>query len=197
MIAGAVSAVFRFDALRHEYIDPDTGETFPHITGILEATGWVDSDWYTEASKVRGQAVHRLTAEHDLGALDVASCTSRYRGWLLAHVELMAKLRPEILAVEEPSVHPVHRYGGRPDRVWRLEGVLGIPEIKSGAFEKSHPVQTALQAILVAPRYGLPPEQLQRFGIYLKENGRGKVEQFTDRRDFAEAYRCIKRCCGA
>lgn len=195
MIANAISAVFRFDAQRHEYIDPGNGETFPHITGMLEATGWVDSEWYTEESRIRGQAVHRLTAEYDLGALHVESCTSRYRGWLLAHVELMGKLKPEILAVEEPSVHPVNRYGGRPDRVWRWGGALGIPEIKSGTYEKAHPVQTALQAILVAPRYGLKPEMFQRFGLYLRGNGRGCIQQFNDRRDFDEAYRIIKRCC--
>lgn len=189
------SAIFRFDAVRHEYIDPATGEQFPHITGMLEDAGYLDSEWFTEDSRIRGSAVHRLTAEYDLGALDVESCRSRYRGWLLAHEYLMTRLRPDVLEVEQPRVHAIFHYGGRPDRVWRLDGRLAIPEIKSGDFDKSHLVQTALQAILVAPDYGIPPELFERYGVYLKANGRGKVERFNDLADFTKARGIIKRCC--
>lgn len=189
------SAIFRFDDRRHEYIDPANGAIFPHITGMLEETGWTDSTWYTEESRIRGSAVHRLTAHMDLGALDVASCKSRYRGWLLAHAAVMDKLRPTVLEVEQPRVHPLHRYGGRPDRVWRYAGALAIPEIKSGDFEKSHPIQTALQAILVERQYGIPAEAFLRFGLYLKQSGGHKVMQFKERRDFDEARRIIKCCC--
>lgn len=191
----ASSAIFRFDERRHEYIDPTTGGIFPHITGMLEETGWTDSTWYTEESRIRGSAVHRLTAHFDLGALDLASCKSRYRGWLLAHAAVMEKLRPEVLEVEQPRVHPQHRYGGTLDRVWRYAGALVIPEIKSGDFEKSHPIQTALQAILVERAYGIPASAFLRFGIYLKESGKHTVTQFKERRDFDEARRIIKCCC--
>lgn len=191
----ARSAVFRFDAIRHEYIDPATGEQFPHITGMLEAAGYIDAEWFTEESRIRGQAVHRLTAEFDLGALDIDTCTSRYRGWLLAHAYVMSVMRPEVLEVEQPRVHARLRYGGRPDRVWRLAGRLGIAEIKSGDFEKSHLVQTALQAILVAPEYGIPPELFERYGLYLKNTGRAKVEHFKDVGDFGKAREVIKQCC--
>lgn len=189
------SAVFRFDARTHEYIDPANGEQFPHITGMLEDAGEIDSEWFTEDSRIRGQAVHKLTADYDLGALDVASCVSRYRGWLLAHVYVMDVMRPDVLEVEQPRVHPAFRYGGQPDRVWRLEGRLAIPEIKTGDYEESHLVQTALQAILVAPAFGIPPELFERYGIYLKATGRAKVERFEDPRDFDKARRIIKRCC--
>lgn len=190
-------APFRFDADRHDYIDLETGELRPHITGMLEATDWIDPRWYTEDSRIRGQAVHRLTADFDLGALDVDSCTSRYRGYLLAHVELMAKMRPEILAVEEPRLHPYWRYGGRPDRVWRYAGALTIPEIKSGDYTKAHPIQTALQAILLELEHGLPAQLFVRMGVYLKANGRAKVLQFDDRADFTKARKVIQQCCGS
>jgi len=194
-MAAVASAVFRFDQVRHEYIDPGSGEQYPHITGMLEAAGHVDSEWFTEDSRIRGSAVHRLTADYDLGALDLESCVSRYRGYLLAHAFAMDVMKPEILEVEQPRVHAAMHYGGRPDRVWRYDGRLAIPEIKSGDYEKSHPIQTALQAVLVAPEYGIPPELFERYGIYLKANGRAKVERFDDRRDFDEAMRIIKRCC--
>lgn len=191
----ATSAVFRFDSRRHEYIDPANGEQFPHITGMLEDAGEVDSEWFTEDSRIRGSAVHRMTADFDLGALDLETCVSRYKGWLLAHVYVMSVMRPDVLEVETPRVHPTFRYGGQPDRVWRYDGRLAIPEIKTGDYEESHLVQTALQAILVAPAYGIPPELFERYGVYLKESGRGKVERFDDPRDFDKARRIIKRCC--
>lgn len=191
-----VSLPFRFDAVLHRYLslerEPDV---YPHITGMLEEAGLVDSTWFTEESKIRGTAVHKLTADFDLGALDVPTCTSRYRGWLLGHVAAMGILRPDVLQVEEPSVHPTYRFGGRPDRVWSLDGAVCVAEVKSGPLEPSHAIQLALQAILISLKYRLPPTSIGRFGLYLKESGKFKVEQFTKASDFDEALRIIRRCC--
>lgn len=186
---------FRFDAIQHLYLPLEAGEPYPHITGMLEETEWSDPTWFTEESRIRGTAVHKLTADFDLGALDVPSCTSRYRGWLLAHERAMQILRPDVLEVETASVHPTYRFGGRPDRVWKLDGAIVVPDIKTGAFEKCHPIQTALQAILVSLRYRLPAPAIGRFGLYLQESGRFKFRPFDDRSDFDEALRIIKRCC--
>lgn len=189
------TVAFRFDALDHEYIDVGTGQVMPHITGMLDTTGWVDDTWFTEESSLRGQAVHRLTAEHDLGALDVPSCQSRYRPYLLAHVAVCAIAKPEWEAVEEPLVHPVHRFGGRPDRRLKVWSLRGVWEVKAAIPQRSHQIQTALQAILAAPVMGLPPFAVKRFAEYLKPNGKFKIEEHKDARDFREAERIIKRCC--
>lgn len=196
MSAGAVATLpFRFDALNHEYLDIDTGECFPHITGMLERTGWIDDRWYTEESSDRGTAVHRLTADYDLGSLHVESCQSRHRGYLLAHVKAVSIARPKMLAVEEPLVHPLLRFGGRPDRDCLAYDLRAVWEIKSGGPERAHQVQTALQAILVGHFAKLPPESIGRFCEYIKDKGRFKVERHADRRDFDEARRVIRACC--
>jgi hypothetical protein len=186
---------FRFNATAHEYIDLATGALLPHITGMLQQTGWIDDRWFTEESSLRGQAIHKLTADYDLGALHVASCVSRHRPYLLAHVAAMQIMRPEILAVEEPAVHPILRFGGRPDRVLRAYGLTGVLEVKSGVAARSHAIQTALQAILVSADLNLPPELLARWCLYLKQNGRFKLEEHTQRGDFDEAWRLIRECC--
>ena len=90
---------WRFEAWEHRYIDAVTGEEYPHITELLERTGWVDDTWFTEESCERGTQAHRLTADYDLGALDVASCVSAYREYLLSHVAAVALMQPEFLAV--------------------------------------------------------------------------------------------------
>ena len=186
---------FRFNADRHEYTDLASGVVLPHITGMLQRTGWIDDVWFTEESSERGTAVHKLTADYDLGALDVESCVSVFRGYLLGHVKAVGILRPEFMAVEEPIVHPYFHFGGRPDRVVKIGGLLGVLEIKSGVPAKSHAVQTALQAILVSADGSLPAEMHARFCLYLNDGGKFKVEEYTRRQDFDEARRIIRHCC--
>ena len=194
---GLAAPTFRFDVSSHTYFL--NGEQIPHITRMLEATGWVDQTFFTEDSTERGQAVHALTASYDLGALDVATHVSRYRGWLLAHVKAMRILKPTWQAIEEPAVHPVYRFGGRPDRVGTMYAMRAVVEVKSCGqgfrVERSHQLQTALQAILVSADFGLPADAVQRFGLYLRDNGQFRLEHHRDRRDFDEARRIIKRTC--
>jgi hypothetical protein len=184
---------FRYDADYHEYI-VGTGEVLPHITGMLERTGWVDDTWMTEESSERGQAVHDLTKTYDLGALHLATCASRHRGYLLAHVAASRALRPAWTAIEEPHVHYGYRFGGRPDRVGKALQQQTVLEVKTAAPSRAHQIQTALQAILVSDLYPLPPEHWLRLTLYLKATGRFKLEQHNHRADFDEAYRIIKVC---
>lgn len=185
---------FRFNATDHEYLDPETGVLYPHITGMLNDTGWVDDEWFTEESSERGVAVHRLTADYDLKSLDVATCTSKYRGYLLGHVKAVGIARPTWLAVEEPLVHSTLRFGGRPDRDCIAYNLRAAWEEKSGQAARGHQIQTALQAILIADEARMPATAIARFCCYVKAGGKFKLEEHTDRRDFDEAYRVIHEC---
>ena len=193
-----LAPTFRFNAIDHEYFLD--GERVPHITGMLERTGWVDSTFMTEASRERGTAVHQLTAAYDLGALDLDSDgggplgISPWRGYYLAHRTAMQILRPEMLAVEQPCVHRSLRFAGTPDRILKLNGVRGVLEIKSGAPEKAHPIQCALQAILDAVEAHLPPEAIARWCLYLNARGKFRLIEHKNRADYDDAYRIIKAC---
>ena len=185
---------FRFDAIEHAYTDLETGDVLPSITQMLLRTGWVDDTWFSEASCERGTEVHRLTAEYDLGALDIDSCVSPYRGYLLSHVKAMSIMRATVLEVEVPKVHPVLRFGGRPDRVLIAWGARAVCDGKSGAPAKSHAIQLALQAILDSTDALLPPEHIVRYALYWRPDGKFKLEEFKNRRDFDEARRILKVC---
>lgn len=187
--------LFRFDAAEHEYVVEATGEVLPHITGLLEKAGLVDDRWFNEEASARGTAVHRLTADYDLKLLDPANCVSIHKPYLLAHVKMCARLRPRWLHVEEPLVHPVYRFGGRPDRIATIYGQRAIFELKSGLPAKGHPIQTALQAILDSVESGIPPHATTRYCAYYKPNGTLKLEQHIDRSDFDKAAEIIKRFC--
>lgn len=184
----------RFEEEAHVYyLD---GVVVPSITQMLKKVGLIDDTYYTEESSERGRAVHALSAAYDLGALDVATCDSVYRPYLLAHVKVVELMRPRPtwLAVEEPAVHPHYRFGGRPDRVGVVFGLKAVWEVKSGAVERSHSIQTALQSILVAPRLGLPAHLVARFAEYLTANGKGRVLEHKNRHDCDKAYEIIRAC---
>jgi hypothetical protein len=184
---------FRFDYDEHVYYVND--KPIPNTTSMLQRTGHVDPKYYTEESRERGRAVHALTAAIDLKSIDVGKLVSPYRGFALAHEKAMARLRPEMIAIEVPVVHPGYRYGTRPDRVLKIYRALGVLDEKSGGKEKWHAIQTALQAIGVAWKFGLRPELLQRFTLYLQNDGYFKNEMHTKRSDFDEAYEIIRECC--
>lgn len=190
---------FRFNSQTHEYTALDSGEVLPHITGMIERCGWdPGSRFYTEESRQRGTAVHQMTSAFDLGSLepeDLPALESPYKGYLLAHVAAINQLRPAFDGIEEPDVHPVHRYGGRPDRTGRVFALQAVIEGKSGPEAKSHQIQTALQAILRARHWHLSPEHVGRFCLYWQANGRFKLIEHKRRQDFDEARRIIKVCC--
>ncbi len=184
---------FRFDHDEHIYYV--NGRPVPNVTSMLKTVGKVNADHYTEAARERGRAVHSLTADVDLKAVDPTKLVSKYRGYVLAHVAAMAALKPVHLAIEEPIVHPQFRFGTRPDRVAKVFGVLSVLDEKTGGKEKWHAIQTALQAIGIGWKYGVMPEAIQRFTLYLDDNGRFKNELHPKRRDFDEAYDVIRQTC--
>jgi hypothetical protein len=187
---------FRFDAGAHEYIELATGVVRPHITGMLLRTGWVDDTFFTEEGSARGTAIHDATAQYDMGSLVPGDYHDmRYRGYLLSHVRAMEIAQPEFYDIEMPFMHEHYLYGGRPDRVGKVYGQEAVLEGKSGGPAKSHQIQTALQAILVAAKLKLPPHAVGRFALYWKANGKFTLLEHTRRQDFDEAYRVIKVCC--
>ena len=187
----ATQPLFRFDRETHVYtLD---GEEIPHVTGMLEQAGYLSDVYYHEEGAERGQIVHALTAEYDLGAIpDPSTVVSKYKGWLDAHVAAMRVLRPTITAVEEAVCSYVYRYGTRPDRVWTFKGMRCLVDLKTGGPEQWHPYQLALQAIAVGQ---LPPEAWRRYCLYLKDNGRWRLVEYSDRRDFDVAHNIIREAC--
>lgn len=184
---------FRFDAESHTYWVGD--RQVPNITSMLQQVGKVDPKYYTDEHRERGRIVHALTADVDLRAVNPHTLVSPFRGYVLAHVAAMDRLKPTVLEVEVPDVHPQYKFGGRPDRVVKVFNVLSVLDEKSGREEKWHAVQVALQAILKGWRYGLRPETIQRFTLYLSNSGDFKNKLHPKRSDFDEAYEIIRTCC--
>ncbi len=185
---------FRFDAGRHEYFIGD--QKVPSITQLIEMGGLVNgSQYFTEASRIRGTSVHALCADYDLGALDLPRLESPHRGYVLGYIAACEALKPDWQSIEVADVHPVYRYGVRTDRVGKVFGRRTVCEIKSAVKARHHAIQTSLQALADEVRSKVPHEMIQRFTIYVKPTGKFSVEEHTDRRDFDQAMRLIKEFC--
>lgn len=185
--------VYRFDPVEHEYfID---GEQVLSITQMLDNCCYIDDSFYTEECAERGTRVHRLTADYDMGAIEQpASVEDKWKGYLLAYVGAMRSMgKPDWTAIEEALYSLVYRYGGRPDRVGKVWGAVSVLDIKTGGTYDWHGIQTALQAILAAQEHRLPPTAIVRYGLNLKANGKFKLLEHKNVRDFDRAYEVIRR----
>jgi len=182
----------RFDAAAHVYTD-EAGRELPHITGILLKAGLVDDTFYTAESSARGRYVHALTTDYDLGVLDPVTCTSAYKGYLQAYARAMAIVRPEWDHIEVPMAHDVLRFAGRPDRIGRMYGLISVLEIKSGVPHPAHQIQTALQALLAAQETGLPAIHHARYAVYIRSDGKFKLEQHHNADDIRNAEWLVGR----
>jgi hypothetical protein len=187
--------IYTFDAAAHAYhVD---GVRVPSITQLLDKGGLVNgAAYFTEESRRRGHAVHSLCMDFELGNLTLERLESPYRGYVLGYVEAVTALKPTWDQIEIFDIHPTLRFGGRPDRVGQCFARYTVAEIKSAAKAKHHAVQTALQAILVGGRHGLPKaEDLQRLVIYVKANGKYSIESHENKSDFLQAHQLIREFC--
>lgn len=161
-------ASFRFDEAKHlGYLNE---LLIPSVTQVIEGNGIFDASRYPEDAKVRGQRIHLLCEYLDEGDYDPAEAK---RFGLEGYVESWRKLREreqfEIIQIEKRMVDPLRRFHGQPDRLVRWRKRLSILDLKSGASEKWHPLQTGGYDVLY--RANGITEPLFRYGIHLDENG--------------------------
>ncbi len=78
-----------------------------------------------------------------------------------------------------------------PDRTGRLNGILVNIDIKGGAKAKWHPFQTAFQNICLTSQQSgyswCDEDSIVRYALYLRDNGRYKLESHEDPKDFEVA----------
>lgn len=191
----------RFDKARHEYSDEDTGEILEHTTSLLKKAGEVDDTWLTDEGRRRGTAVHDLTRDYDLGVIErpetlrADKLQGDYKPYLLAHVRAMEMIQHEWTAIEVAFAHPFYRYGCRPDRGGTIYGAHGVLEIKTGAKEKHHAIQTALQAMVLAAKWKIPERALVRYALYLKPSGKFTLDPHPRLEDYDRAHEIARKFC--
>jgi len=135
--------------------------------------------FYTADTANRGTRVHVATALYDRGKLDVDKVPTDILGYVLAWARFLDENPVKIITIEERVWQPHFRYAGTLDRRIIYDGVPGVLDIKSGAVEAGHALQTAAYA-------HCPSEHgaaVRRYACYLKQDATYKLVEHRDLSD--------------
>jgi hypothetical protein len=174
-----------FNPENHQY--SVSGEIWPSVTQVLSGMGFIDSTWFTDASRERGTLVHRAIHWHLSGELDEESIDPALMGYFDAFKKFQADTDFEVWDVEKPLANETYRFCGTPDYTGRLKGVSAVIDAKTGIISPAAPLQTAGYEVLIGRSY-------KRFSLHLRPTGKYKLIEHKDRRDrgiFLSALACF------
>ena len=155
-----------FEPKEHKYFSGK--REFPSITFLLKHFGMCpDYDRFgNDTARDFGTHAHAATAlldQNNLGEYhpDMEPWLNGYRKFLHVH-------QPEWTAIEKPFISFVWGFAGMPDRFGMMSRKTSIVEIKFGAENDSHELQTAGQQILIEEYYSVRVQE--RYSLYVKPN---------------------------
>ena len=93
------------------------GIVYPSVTQILQAEGFINTDWYDDYSRDRGSLVHLTTHYDDTEELDEESVDDVIWPYLKAWRKFKKETGFVIEQIEVPLVNPAFSYAGTPDRI--------------------------------------------------------------------------------
>lgn len=172
-----------FDHATHTYtLD---GRVLPSVTQVLQAVGLVNSDWFTDEARLRGQYVHAAIALDQEGALDDATLDPALVPYVAAWRQFVRDTGFVALSWEQPVVDAERGYAGTYDVIGRLTSTIGVLppaliDIKSGAPQAWVALQTAAYAR--AARTPAMP-LLARAALWLRADGTYRYLPQTNRAD--------------
>jgi len=128
------------------------------VTETLGGAGMIDSRFFTEEARTRGQHVHRATEYIDKGSLDWTALDPVLVPYCEAYRKFIEDTRPEIILSEKASYHPQHLYAGRLDRILKIRDKLAIVDFSTGDPLPAKYVQVAAywQLALVNEKISAP-----------------------------------------
>lgn len=180
---------FRFDELEHRYFLGSVELT--GTTTAMKLAGLIDTTWFTDEARERGQAVHAALQYLAEGSLDPESVHEKIRPYICGFNKFMAENTFETLIFEVPTYHPIYLYGARPDRIGILNGEVGVLDFKTGVAQAWAEIQTAAYAAIAE----LMPEVkkamhergqivLKKWGLELRDDATYRLKTYADRNAF-------------
>jgi hypothetical protein len=168
----------------HEYTV--NGIPRPSVTSVLKVAGLINDDWYTEASRRRGSAVH--AACHYLDEDDLPESwleTSPHAGYVRAWQKFKSETHFTPSLIEHRIFHSKLGYCGTLDRTGAFQPPPFEPnvllDIKTGASARWHRIQLAAYAACFSN-----PGSFRRMTIYVREDGTYSIVEYHPR-DYQEA----------
>ncbi|MFA5323951.1 MAG: hypothetical protein WC373_14865 [Smithella sp.] len=99
------------------HVYTSNGKTYPSITQILSAEGFIDTTWFDEWSRDKGSMVH-LACHYDVtGELDEESLDPEIVPYLAAFRRFMNESGFKVDKSEVPAINKTYGYAGTPDLI--------------------------------------------------------------------------------
>lgn len=170
---------FRFEKERHKYFLGD--KEIPGVNAILKAAGKIDDTWFDDVSAARGSGVHLAIFYDLMNDLHMDSLHPILVPYVQAWIgfKKVVKFSPIIELCEKPQYHPIHRYGGTPDFVGKMNGRNALIDIDTGASTWKH-WQTAAYSEFPEIKKLFP----ERFRLQLRKDGQFRLHRFSSSKDF-------------
>lgn len=144
-MATEIKPIFRFEEEGHRYFLGD--RELPSVTTVIGAILDPNVALYTEASRLRGIAVHLACELDDLGTLDESTVGEEWP-YLDAYRKFRSEHECQWLGIEERRYEPVYGFAGTLDRRGIVDAYDTILDIKTGAKQPTHGIQLAAYAML-------------------------------------------------
>ena len=183
---------FRFDPADHSYHLGDN--RLIGVSEAIQAAGLKDFSRIApdvlEHARQRGTAVHAACHFLDEGDLDWATVSTEIEPYARAWERFKADTGVQIIEIEKPRYHATIGLAGTPDRVVILGGKKGIIDLKTYKPDVVTGVQLAAYSYL---EFGPQPtwDEPKRFGLWLKDDGKYSLTEYTDRGDEAAFMSCL------
>jgi len=162
----------------------DDGRVMPGVTSIIRAAGLMgDTSHYTEYARERGKAVHAAVEMHEQDDLDPASLHPDIVPYLDAWKLCKHDTGFESETQEQIIFNPTYQYAGTLDLAGFIGNDTAVIDLKTGVHAHWWALQTAA--------YNAVAKCKKRFSLELHNDGKYKLTEHTDKRDFQRFLACL------
>lgn len=193
-----MSQVLTFDEASHSYrLD---GELIPGVTSVLaplSSYGDVPREILDAAAR-RGTHVHRAVELIAQDRLDWNTVDEDHYGYLEAFMAFCDRMKPEFIANEKRTFHPVLKYAGTLDMELVLHGKpkakLAVLDVKScvTVMPTTGPQTAAYLAAENAHRPVKRDHIVERYGLRLGKDGTFDLIPYTAASDLHDFNACLR-----
>jgi hypothetical protein len=171
-----------FDETKHEY--KLNGLIIPSVTKIIgeifPISDFISKELLEQKADL-GKKVHKTIELNDSGNLDVGTLHPLLRKYLDNWIKFKCDYNFTPMDIELQLSHPLYKYAGRVDQVGLIDKDLTVLDIKSGAVQKTHSIQTAAYQSL----YEINKCKVKRrMAVYLSPDNY-KIEEHKNKNDIS------------
>lgn len=180
-----MSETLEFDVLDHEYTLG--GRKLPSVTQIIGSQFPLLNipQAALEFARQMGVAIHSACELYDIEKLDWSTLDLKVVPYVKAWQRARDQLNLEIVDIEVATHHRLLFYAGRVDRVIKLNGVLGVLDLKRPILNDRAGVQTCAYMHALNTSNYRHGRIVTRFAIQLRSDGSYRLRQYKDESDWS------------